>query len=85
MDIRPRVLSTAIDIDDATASIDLALATADYYGLKKQGAEAIAREMADIVATWKTEAARLGISGREIERMVTAFEHDDAHKARALG
>lgn len=81
VDIRPRVLSTAIDMDDPTASIELALETADYYGLKQEDAKAIAQQVARTVANWRGEAAKLGISAREIERMASAFEHEDASKA----
>jgi serine/threonine-protein kinase HipA len=31
VDIRPRVLTTCIDMDDATASLDLALSVAGYF------------------------------------------------------
>ena len=81
VDIRPRVLSTAIDLDDATASIDLALKTAEYYGLKMMDAKRIAVEVAQAVSNWRSEAARLNISTREIERMASAFAHKDIEKA----
>ncbi len=84
MDIRPRVLSTAIDMDDPTASIDLALRTADYYGLKQEEAKDIARQVARAVAHWRGEAAQLGVSVREVARMASAFEHEDARKALTL-
>ena len=84
VDIRPRVLSTAIDMDDPTASIALALGTADYYGLKHDDAKGIARQVASAVANWRGEAAQLGLSAREIDRMASAFEHEDARKALAL-
>ncbi|MEN9773088.1 MAG: hypothetical protein RL322_158 [Pseudomonadota bacterium] len=83
-DIRPRVLSTAIDMDDPTASIELALGTADYYGLKPNDAKDIARQVAGAVANWRGKAAELGLSAREIDRMASAFEHEDARKALAL-
>lgn len=77
-DIRPRVLSTAIDMDDPTASMDLALETAGHYGLEREDAMAIARDVGQAVASWRDEARRLGISSREMERMASAFEHADA-------
>lgn len=83
VDIRPRILSTAIDMDDPTASVELALSTADYYGLRQGEAKDIARQVAHAVADWRGEAVRLGISSREIERMASAFEHEDARKALA--
>lgn len=84
VDIRPRVLSTAIDLDDPTASIELALETAGYYGLKHKDAKDIAAEVADAVSGWRGAASRLGIASREIERMASAFEHEDSRKATAL-
>lgn len=84
VDIRPRVLSTAIDMDDPTASIELALGTADYYGLKQEDAKDIARQVARAVANWRGEAEKLGVSMREIGRMASAFEHEDARKALTL-
>ena len=36
VNVRPRALSTAIDMDDPTASIELALETFEYYGLKQK-------------------------------------------------
>lgn len=80
VDIRPRVLSTAIDMDDPTASIELAIETSDYYGLKKADAKAIALEVGRAVAGWREEATRLGLPSRDIERMASAFEHTDHQK-----
>lgn len=85
VDIRPRVLSTAIDTDDPTASIDLALETADYYGLKQKDAKDVACDIGHAVATWLEEAAKLGITSREAARMASAFEHEDSAKVMALG
>lgn len=84
VDLRPRVLSTAIEIDDATASLDLALATAQYYGINASEARAIAVEVAKAVSGWRTAAARLGIHAREITRMASAFVHHDLEKALGL-
>jgi len=84
VDIRPRVLSTSIDLDDPTASIDLSLETAEYYGLKPADAKHIASEVAQAVSGWREEAARLGIAAREIERMASAFAHEDLDKALCL-
>jgi serine/threonine-protein kinase HipA len=84
VDIRPRVLSTSINLDDPTASIDLAMETAEYYGLKPADAAHVAFEVAHAVSGWREEAARLGIAAREIERMASAFEHDDFKTALSL-
>ena len=81
VDVRPRVLSTAIEIDDATASLDLALETAQYYGIKASDARMIAAEVAKAVSDWRAVATRLNIHSREIDRMASAFVHHDLEKA----
>jgi serine/threonine-protein kinase HipA len=39
--------------------------------------------VAKAVGSWRIEAKRLGIRAVEIERMASAFEHEDAKAARA--
>lgn len=82
-DVKPRVLSTSIDPDDNTASIELALGAADYFGLKSSEAKAIAAEVAAVVSKWRQEAKRTGIGKTEIDRMASAFEHKDLKRAMA--
>lgn len=84
-DIKPRFLSTAIDIDDATASLDLALSTANYFELDQAEAHRIVAEVGKSVATWRTVAAKLGLTGKEMDRMVSAFEHEDLKTAVRIG
>ena len=81
VDIKPRVLSTAIDLDDPTASLDLALSVADYFELGAEEARQVAREVATATATWRAEAAALGISQSDVNRMASAFEHVDLDAA----
>jgi serine/threonine-protein kinase HipA len=81
--VKNRVLSTAINIDeDTTASIELAVDAAEEFLLTRAQAKVIAGEIAACVASWRKEAARVGIAGGEIDRMETAFEHEDAKLAR---
>jgi len=81
VDLKPRVLSTAIDIENATASIDLALSVAEYFDLKPSEAKGIAAEVGLAVTQWREEARRAGISDAEINRMSSAFDHEDLKKA----
>ena len=83
-DIKPRVLSTQIDLDDATASLDLAFSVAEYFELKSEDARQIAREVGRSVANWRVQAARIGIIPREIDRMSSAFEHADLAAATRI-
>ncbi len=80
-DIKPRVLTTAIDLDDGTASLTLAMEVASYFELKDQEAKRIAHEIGKATAMWRKEASRLGLATGEIERMRSAFEHDDLRAA----
>lgn len=82
IDVKPRVLSTAIDPDDPSASIDLALASAEYFGLKAKQAREIVNEVAVAVSRWRQVAERSGLSRADIDRMASAFEHEDLKKAR---
>ena len=81
VDIKPRVLATAIDLDDGTASLDLALSVAQYFELDDREAREIAAEVGRAVGRWREEAARLGLSSHQIDRTESAFEHDDLGKA----
>jgi serine/threonine-protein kinase HipA len=77
IDIKPRVLTTAINEDDGQASLKLAYEVAPYFELKEEQARAIAREAGDAVASWRKEAAGPGLSKGEIDRMASAFDHED--------
>ncbi len=80
-DIKPRILSTAIDMDDTTASLSLALDVAPYFELTREQAYAIASEVGRVVATWRLEATKIGLQKKEIDRMASAFEHNDLKTA----
>jgi serine/threonine-protein kinase HipA len=84
VDVKARVLATSIDPDDPSASMDLALAAGDYFGLAAAEARAVAAEVGRAVAGWRQVAARLGIGNAEIERMASAFEHEDADRVRLV-
>ena len=83
-DVRPRVLSTSIGFDDPAASLDLALDTAGSYGLDAVAARRIAGEVGTAVAAWRETAGQLGATHRDIDRLASAFEHDDLATARAI-
>ena len=83
--IRPRVLRTYIDEYDGTASLERALASAEYYGLDLTRAKRIAGEAGRAVSGWRAEAGSLGASSRDIDRMESAFEHEDMKLAGSWG
>ena len=82
-DIKPRILATAINEEDNTASLALAMEVAGYFDLEDSKAREIAKQVGKAVSKWRDEAARRGITKTEIERMSSAFEHDDLNAARA--
>jgi serine/threonine-protein kinase HipA len=51
--------------------------------LKPAAAKRIAGEVGRAVASWRGEASRLELPKQEIERMASAFEHDDLRAAVA--
>lgn len=77
VDIKRRMLSLAIDNVDATASLPLAFEVAAQFGLKMAEAKHIAGEVGQAVKLWRDAAATRGISNKEINRMESAFEHED--------
>lgn len=81
IDVKPRVLTTAIDLEDGTASLELAYQVSAYFELSLGEAHRIAGEVGKAVASWRKEGAKLGLSEREIDRMASAFEHDDLRAA----
>jgi serine/threonine-protein kinase HipA len=81
VEIKPRVLTTAIDEVDGTASLDLALETAAHYKLTPNQAQTIVRAVGAAVSRWRDTAKSLGLSSTEIDRMSSAFEHEDLKRA----
>jgi serine/threonine-protein kinase HipA len=80
-DIKPRILTTTINEDDGTASLALAMSVAKYFELDSAKAREIAKQVGKAVSKWRTEAAKHGISKSEIDRMASAFEHQDLKEA----
>jgi serine/threonine-protein kinase HipA len=80
-DIKPRILSTAIDLIDPSASLDVAASVAHYFDLDNLQAKGIFKEVGLATALWREEAAKLKIKKTEIDRMASAFEHEDLQKA----
>ncbi len=83
-DIKPRVLATAIDLDDGTASLKLAMEVARYFELAQQEACHIAAQAGQAVGSWKRVATKIGLTPAEIDRMASAFDHEDLKAAQTL-
>ena len=84
VEVKPRFLSTAIDLEDTAASIDLALEVAPYFALATDDARAVARDVALTTRDWRHAADRAGLSRPAIDAMASAFEHRDLDAALAL-
>jgi serine/threonine-protein kinase HipA len=80
VEIKAHMLSTSINYDDPTASIDLALSVIDDFRIKKARALEIIKEVALAVSEWRTIATQFGLIKREIDRMASAFEHQELKK-----
>lgn len=83
-DVHARILSTFISPTDASCSIPLALEQAPYFNLKKGEAKQIINEVALAVSAWRSVAAQTGQTKSQIERMASAFEHEDLELSLAM-
>lgn len=77
-DVRPRVHALALDETDPTSSLDTARAIAKGFGVSAAAAKTTIAEVRAVTKKWRAFAQKHGLSTREIERMESAFEHDDA-------
>ena len=84
VDLKARVLTTNIDLDEGTCSLDLLESASEYFSLALTDAREIIKEVATVTSTWRDAAKELGARSAEISRMASAFEHDDLDKALAL-
>ncbi len=82
-DLKARILTTNIDLDDGTCSIDLLEAASEYFGLGLAAARGIIKEVATATSTWRQTAREVGARSSEITRMASAFDHDDLKRALA--
>jgi serine/threonine-protein kinase HipA len=83
-DLKKRVLTTNIDLDEGICSIDLLEAASAYYALTLVQARGIIKEVALVTAFWRDVAREVGARSAEISRMGSAFEHTELQQALAL-
>ncbi len=83
-DLKARVLTTNIDLEESTCSIDLLEASAGYFALSLGEAREILKEVAAATSTWRDVARQAGAPAKEIHRMASAFEHDALQQALAV-
>ncbi len=80
-DLRQRILTTRISLDEATCDIELVRSVSEYFGLAIGEADTVIGEVARATASWREVAGRAGAPKQEIERMASAFDHDDLRQA----
>lgn len=84
IDVKARVLTTNIDLDEATCSLDLLEEASEFFALTLTQARTIIKDVATVTATWRETAKAAGARPSEINRLASAFEHDDLTRALAL-
>jgi serine/threonine-protein kinase HipA len=84
VEVKPRVLTTMIDLYDGTASLDLAMSVANDFRLSLIQAKTIVHEIATSVSQWRNVAQAHNLGKREVDRVASAFEHDDFKKVKKL-
>ncbi len=84
IDVKPRILSTAIDFDNTSASLQTALEVAKDFRLSKIETYEIVKEVTGAVLEWRKVASEFGLTKQELDRMASAFEHDDLRDAERL-
>jgi serine/threonine-protein kinase HipA len=81
-DLKACVLTTNIDPDEGTCSLELLELAARFYGLALPSARAIIKVV--VTATCRDTAKATGARSGETTSMASAFEHDDLKRALAL-
>ncbi len=84
IEVKPRILSTAIDFENTSASLQTALEVANDFRLSKIETHEIVKEVTSAVIQWRKVASDFGLTKQESDRMASAFEHDDLRHAERL-
>lgn len=77
IEIRPRILTTAIDFNDTSASLETAMSVAKDFRLQKKQALGIIKEVSSAVKQWRQVASKFGLSKRECDQMSSAFQYEE--------
>ena len=83
-DLRPRILTTNIDLDEGTCDLGLVESVAELFGLGPKPARDIIAAVGRATRAWREVAAAAGARPTEIRRMQSAFEHEDSRQAWAM-
>jgi serine/threonine-protein kinase HipA len=83
-DLKARVLTTNINLDEGTCSLDLLEEAAEFFSLGLAPARTIIKEVATVTSKWREVARDTGARQSEMARMASAFEHNDLQRSLAL-
>jgi serine/threonine-protein kinase HipA len=75
-------LATAIDENNAEASLATALEVADLFRVSKAQARTIVGEVSAATARWQEVAKETGLGSQQLEQLEPAFEHEQSAAAR---
>lgn len=76
IELKARVLATAINFDDASASLETAMTVVKDFRLSKENAYEIIKEVSNSVKQWRQVASEVGLSKRECDFMASAFDNE---------
>jgi serine/threonine-protein kinase HipA len=77
-------LATAIDEHNTEASLTTALEVAGLFRLSQTQARSIVAEVSTATGRWREVAKATGLGGRQLERLESAFEHEQSVSACEL-
>jgi serine/threonine-protein kinase HipA len=83
VDVKPRIHALALNETDQDASLETVLGAAAYFRLDKAEAAEVTRAVGAVVATWREVAGQHGLTANQIDRMASAFQHQDLARAMA--
>jgi serine/threonine-protein kinase HipA len=66
------------------ASLETALSVSENFRLNKNEANKIIKEVAKSTAKWREAAKNFDLKKKEIDRMASAFEHEDLERAKKI-
>ena len=83
-DVRPRILTTNINLDEGTCDLALVESVAELFGLGLKPAREVIAQVGQATRFWRDVAAEIGARPAEVRRMQSAFEHADLERALAI-
>jgi serine/threonine-protein kinase HipA len=77
------MLTTNIDLDEGTCSVDLLEAASEFFALTLAQARTVIKDIATVTATWRDAAKAVGARSAEIKRRLDSLFHWDCSFSRS--